>query len=62
MAGITQITQSPIFDKQKKKLHKQQVKDLDKAVRYIWRWDWRHLYFFYYVFLFHPLFKICPIV
>ncbi len=33
MTKITEIIQSPIFGKQKKKLHKQQIKDLDKAVK-----------------------------
>lgn len=32
MTKITEIIQSPIFTKQKKKLHKQQIEDLDKAV------------------------------
>jgi mRNA-degrading endonuclease RelE of RelBE toxin-antitoxin system len=33
MTDIKEIIQSPIFAKQKKKLHKQQIKDLDKAVK-----------------------------
>ncbi len=33
MTDIKEIIQSPIVAKQKKKLHKQQIKDLDKAVR-----------------------------
>ena len=35
MIQIKKIIQSPIFAKQKKKLHKQQIKDLDKAVKTI---------------------------
>lgn len=35
MTDIKEITQSPLFAKQKKKLHKQQIKNLDEAVRYI---------------------------
>jgi len=35
MPQIKEIIQSPIFAKQKKKLHKQQIKDLDKAVKTI---------------------------
>jgi len=35
MTKITGIIQSPIFAKQKKKLHKQQIKDLDKVVKSI---------------------------
>ena len=37
MTDIKKIIQSPTFAKQKKKLHKQQIKDLDKAVKYIFR-------------------------
>lgn len=33
MTSLKEIIQSPIFAKQKKKLHKQRVKDLDKAVK-----------------------------
>jgi len=33
MTGIKEIIQSPVFAKQKKKLHKQQIKDLDEAVK-----------------------------
>jgi mRNA interferase RelE/StbE len=33
MTDIKEIIQSPVFAKQKKKLHKQQIKDLDKAVK-----------------------------
>jgi len=33
MTDIKEIIQSPIFAKQKKKLHKQQIKDLDEAVK-----------------------------
>ncbi len=33
MTDIKGIIQSPIFAKQKKKLHKQQIKDLDEAVK-----------------------------
>ncbi len=32
MIKINKIIQSPLFSKQKKKLHKNQIKDLDKAV------------------------------
>jgi len=35
MTDIKEIIQSYIFAKQKKKLHKQQFKDLDTAVKYI---------------------------
>ena len=35
MTGIKDIIQSPVFARQKKKLHKQQIKDLDKAVKHI---------------------------
>lgn len=35
MTNIKEIIQSPVFAKQKKKLHKQQNKDLDKAVKCI---------------------------
>ncbi|MCK5507303.1 MAG: type II toxin-antitoxin system RelE/ParE family toxin [Desulfobacterales bacterium] len=35
MIKINKIIQSPLFSKQKKKLHKNQIKDLDKAVREI---------------------------
>jgi len=35
MTTITEIIQSPIFAKQKRKLHKQPIKDLDKAVESI---------------------------
>jgi mRNA interferase RelE/StbE len=37
MIKLTEIIQSPIFVKQKKKLHKQQIKDLDKAVNVIFQ-------------------------
>lgn len=33
MTKLKEIIQSPIFAKQKKKLHKQQIKDLDKAIQ-----------------------------
>ena len=33
MTEITKIIQAPIFDRQKKKLHKQQIIDLDEAVK-----------------------------
>jgi mRNA-degrading endonuclease RelE of RelBE toxin-antitoxin system len=33
MTDIKEIIQAPIFAKQKKKLHKQQIIDLDEAVR-----------------------------
>jgi len=32
---IVEIIQAPVFEKQKKKLHKQDIKDLDTAVRAI---------------------------
>lgn len=35
MTDIKEIIQSPVFSKQKKKLHKQQIKDMDEAVKYI---------------------------
>ncbi len=35
MTDIKEIIQSPVFAKQKKKLHKQQIKDLDETVKYI---------------------------
>ncbi len=35
MSEIKEIIQSPIFAKQKKKLHKQQIRDLDQAVKSI---------------------------
>jgi mRNA interferase RelE/StbE len=35
MTQIREIVQSPIFAKQKKKLHKKQIKDLDEAVKSI---------------------------
>lgn len=35
MTKVKQIIQSPIFAKQKKKLHKQQIRDLDLAVKSI---------------------------
>ena len=35
MTDIKEIIQSPIFAKQKKKLHKNQLKDLDNAVKMI---------------------------
>ncbi len=37
MTQITEIIQSPIFARQKKKLHKKQIKDLDKAVKSIYQ-------------------------
>jgi mRNA-degrading endonuclease RelE of RelBE toxin-antitoxin system len=37
MKAITEITQSPLFAKQKKKLHKNQIKNLDEAIRTIVR-------------------------
>ncbi len=37
MTGVNEIIQSPIFAKQKKKLHKQQINDLDKAVNSIFQ-------------------------
>jgi len=35
MKVIAEITQSPLFAKQKKKLHKNRIKDLDEAIRTI---------------------------
>ncbi len=35
MTDIEEIIQSPVFVRQKKKLHKQQIKNLDKAVKCI---------------------------
>ncbi len=35
MKAITEITQSPLFAKQKKKLHKNRIRDLDEAIRTI---------------------------
>ncbi|MFH1993043.1 MAG: type II toxin-antitoxin system RelE/ParE family toxin [Pseudomonadota bacterium] len=35
MKKITEITQSPLFAKQKKKLHKNQIRDLDQAIQTI---------------------------
>lgn len=35
MIEINKVIQSPLFAKQKKRLHKSQIKDLDKAVRKI---------------------------
>ena len=35
MKKITEITQSPLFAKQKKKLQKNQIRDLDEAIRTI---------------------------
>jgi len=35
MKAITEITQSPLFAKQKKKLHKNHIRDLDEAIRTI---------------------------
>lgn len=35
MTKVKEIIQSPIFAKQKKKLHKQQIRDLDQAVKSI---------------------------
>jgi hypothetical protein len=35
LTDIKAITQSPVFAKQKKKLHKQQIKNLDTAVQCI---------------------------
>ena len=37
MTEINEVIQSPIFAKQKKKLHKQQINDLDKAVKLIFQ-------------------------
>ncbi|MBW1841366.1 MAG: type II toxin-antitoxin system RelE/ParE family toxin [Deltaproteobacteria bacterium] len=35
MKSITEITQSPLFLKQKKKMHKNRIRDLDEAIRTI---------------------------
>jgi mRNA interferase RelE/StbE len=35
MKPITEITQSPLFAKQKKKIHKNRIRDLDEAIRTI---------------------------
>jgi len=35
MKAITEITQSPLFARQKKKLHKNRIRDLDEAIRTI---------------------------
>ena len=35
MKAITEITQSPLFAKQKKKLHKNRIRDLDEAIQTI---------------------------
>ncbi|MCF8089441.1 MAG: type II toxin-antitoxin system RelE/ParE family toxin [Desulfotignum sp.] len=35
MTRLKEIIQSPLFARQKKKLHKQQIKDLDNAVKAI---------------------------
>ena len=35
MIEINEVIQSPLFAKQKKRLHKSQIQDLDKAVRKI---------------------------
>jgi mRNA interferase RelE/StbE len=37
MTNLTGIIQSPIFAKQKKKLYKQQIKDMDEAVNTIFQ-------------------------
>lgn len=37
MTEIQEIIQSPTFARQKKKLHKHQIKDLDKAVKSIFQ-------------------------
>lgn len=37
MTHIKEIIQSPVFSKQKKKLHKRQIKDLDEALQSICR-------------------------
>jgi mRNA-degrading endonuclease YafQ of YafQ-DinJ toxin-antitoxin module len=37
MTGIEDIIQSPVFAKQKKKLHKRQIKDLDQAVKAVFQ-------------------------
>ncbi len=38
MTEIKEIIQSPIFANRKKKLHKQQIKDLDEAVKRIFQY------------------------
>ena len=35
MTTVREIIQSPLFARQKKKLHKQQIKDLDRAIKFI---------------------------
>ena len=35
MKAITEITQSPLFARQKKKLHKNRIRNLDEAIRTI---------------------------
>ena len=35
MTGITEVIKAPILARQKKKLHKQQIQDLDNAVKSI---------------------------
>jgi len=35
MKAIAEITQSPLFAKQKKRLHKNRIRDLDEAIRKI---------------------------
>jgi mRNA-degrading endonuclease RelE of RelBE toxin-antitoxin system len=35
MTDVKEIIQSPVFAKQKKRLHRQQIKELDKAVKTI---------------------------
>ena len=36
MTDIKEIIQSPVFARQKKKLYKLQIKDLDNAVKYVY--------------------------
>ena len=36
MSNIKEIVQSPVFARQKKKLYKHQIKDLDNAVKYVY--------------------------
>ena len=37
MTKLREVIQSPIFARQKKKLHKQQIKDLDEAVKTVFQ-------------------------
>ncbi len=37
MTSLKEIIQSPIFAKQKKKLHKQEIQDIDNAVKTVFQ-------------------------